>query len=98
MEAEARKLERYGVGAGGVKVTPAACESWGCLRPAFDELLRQLEARWAEVRQADASTRAAVGRRWRAELGIAVVRAQHVAFAQSVRDGSRTWVLAHLYR
>ena len=88
MEAEARKLERYGVGVGGVKVTLAACESWARLRPAFDELLRQLEARWAEVRQADASIRVAVGRRWRAELGLAVVRAQHVAFAQSVRDGT----------
>ena len=90
-EAEKRKLERYGEGLGGVKVPPAACESRGRLGPSFDELLRQLEA---EVRQADASTGAAVGRRWRAELGIALVRAQHVAFAQAVRTGG---VLAHLW-
>ena len=35
-----------------------------------------------------------MGRRWRAELGIALVRAQHVAFAQAVRNGG---VLAHLW-
>ena len=43
-EAEKRKLERYGEGLCGVKVTPAACESWGRLGPSFDKLLRQLEA------------------------------------------------------
>ena len=47
LDAEERKLNRYGPGRGGVHVTPAAIESLGRLGPAFDRLLRELEARWA---------------------------------------------------
>ena len=88
-EAEQRKVERYGPGSGGVCVTPAALESFGRLGSSFDRLLRQLEARWAWVRHAKASAAAATGRRWRAELGVAQVRALHVTSMNAVQGCSR---------
>ena len=87
-DAEQSKYDRYGPGSGGVAVTPAAIESWGRLGPAFEGLLRQLEARWAWVKNADAPAAAATGRRWRAELGIAQVRALHVTCMAAVRGCS----------
>ena len=84
-EAEKKKVERYGPGVGGVAVTPAAMESWGRLGPGFDRLLRQLEARWAGLRRADASAAAATSRRWRAELGIAQTQALHVTLSRANR-------------
>ena len=84
-DAEKKKVERYGPGVGGVAVTPAAMESWGRLGPGFDRLLRQLEARWAGLRRADASAAAATSRRWRAELGIAQTRALHVTLSRANR-------------
>ncbi len=88
LDAEQRKVDRYGPGSGGVYVTPAAMESFGRLGPSFGSLLRQLEARWAWLKQADASAAAATGRRWRAELGVAQVRALHVTCMQAVRGCS----------
>ena len=85
-DAEQKKVERYGLGRGGIAVTPAAMESWGRLGPRFDRLLRQLEARWAALKRADASAAAATGRRWRAELGVAQARALHVTFARADRS------------
>ena len=82
-DAEATKLKRYGLGQGGVSVTPAAVESWGRLGPEFEKLLRQLSARWANLKQADASGQAATSRRWKAELGIAQVSALHVTCRRS---------------
>ena len=79
------KADRYGPGIGGVVVTPAAVESWGRLGLGFDRLLRQMEARWASLRQADASAAAATSRRWRAELGIAQTRALHVTLSRANR-------------
>jgi hypothetical protein len=84
-EAEKMKADRYGPGVGGVVVTPAAVESWGRLGPGFDRLLRQLEARWASLKRADASAAAATSRRWRAELGIAQTRALHVTLSRANR-------------
>ena len=84
-EAEKMKADRYGPGVGGVVVTPAAVESWGRLGPGFDRLLGQLEARWACLRQADASAAAATSRQWRAELGIAQTRALHVGLSRANR-------------
>lgn len=77
-DAEADKAKRYGPGVGGIHVTPAAVESWGRLGVAFEGLLKQLCARWAAVWSASAAASAATGRRWRAELGIAQIRALHV--------------------
>ena len=89
-DAEKRKLDRYGPGRGGVAVTPAAVESWGRLGPGFDRLLRQLEARWAGLRRADASAAASTGRRWRAELGIAQARALHVTMSRANRTSGES--------
>ena len=85
-DAEQKKVKRYGLGRGGIAVIPAAMESWGRLGPRFDRLLRQLEARWAALKRADASAAAATGRRWRAELGVAQARALHVTFARADRS------------
>ena len=85
LDAEKRKSDRYGPGSGGVVVTLAAMESWGRLGPGFERLLRQLEARWAGLRHADASAAAATGRRWRAELGVAQARALHVTLSRANR-------------
>ena len=89
-DAEATKLKRYGLGQGGVSVTPAAVESWGRLGPEFEKLLRQLSARWANLKQADASGQAATSRRWKAELGVAQVRALHVTCMRAVRGVAAT--------
>ena len=89
-EAEARKYERYGPGRGGVSVTPAAVESWGRLGPEFEKLLRQLNARWGNLKQADASACAATSRRWKAELGVAQVRAMHVTCMRAARGVTTT--------
>ena len=80
-----KKFDRYGPGNGGVCVTPAAMESWGRLGPGFEMLLRQLNARWGDLKQAEASACAATMRRWKAELGIAQVRALHVKCSQASR-------------
>lgn len=89
-DAEANKRKRYGLGQGGVCVTPAAVESWGRFGPDFEKLLRQLSARWANLKQADASGQAATSRRWKAELGIAQVRALHVTCMRAVRGVAAT--------
>ena len=85
-DAEETKRTRYGPGQGGVCVTPAAMESWGRLGLEFERLSRQLLARWANLIQAGASSLAATGRRWRAELGVAQVRALHVTCMRAVQD------------
>ena len=84
LEAEKAKYDRYGSGQGGVYVTPAAVESWGRFGREFDYLLRLLEARWAWVRRAGASMADATGRGWRAELGVAQVRALLVTCMRAV--------------
>ena len=66
-------------------MTPAAVESWGRFGPKLEQLLRQLEARWGWKNNADGGQRAATSRRWRAELGIAQVRAMHVTCMRAVR-------------
>ena len=75
-KSEAAKRERYGDGSGGVYVTPAAVESFGRLGVSFQNLLWQLEARWATVRRKTAGEAASTRRRWCAELGVAMIRAQ----------------------
>ena len=74
--AEAKKIERYGQGSGGIRVVPAALESFGRLGEGFALLVRQLEARWACVHKRNAAEASNTGRRWLAELGVALVRAQ----------------------
>ena len=70
--------------------TPAAIESWGRLGPGFERLLRQLEARWAGLRHADASAAAATGRRWTAELGVAQARALQVTLSRANRTSRQS--------
>jgi hypothetical protein len=84
-EEEKKKVERYGPGRGGIVVTPAAVESWGRLGSSFEHLLRSLEAQWAKLHATTPAMVAATGRRWRCELGIALARAQHVAFMRASR-------------
>ena len=86
----ATKRQRYGPGQGGVCVTPTVVESWGRFGPEFEKLLRHLRARWSNLKQADASGQAATSRRWKAELGIAQVRALHVTCMRAVRGVAAT--------
>ena len=74
--AEAKKYERYGNSSGGIAVIPAAVESFGRMGASFTALMRQLEARWACVHRRNAADASTTGRRWLADLGVALVRAQ----------------------
>ena len=82
-EAEKKKAERYRSGVGGVAVTPAAMQSWDRLGLGCDRPLRQLEARWAGLRRAGASSAVGTSRRWRAKLCIAQLRALHVTLSRA---------------
>ena len=73
---EEAKFERYGDGSGGVVLTPAVVEAFGRMGAGFLGLLGQLEARWATVKGKSASAAATTKRRWCAQLGVAIVRAQ----------------------
>ena len=82
-DAEDSKFKRYGIGEGGVTVTPAAVESWGRFGQLFERLLSQLTARWAYVHGAQQRTAQTTRRRWSAELGVALVRAQCLVFRRA---------------
>ena len=82
-EATQRKRRRYGDGSGGIAVTAVAVETWGRLGDEAAELLAQLAAHWAGGARAGPAAAAATERRWRAELGIALTRAQAATAAQA---------------
>eukprot|EP00973_Karenia_brevis_P094414 12422370-Karenia_brevis.AAC.1 len=82
-DAVKRKVSRYGEGLGGVRVTTVACESWGRLGDDAVELLGQLAGHWASVTHAGPAAAAATVRRWRAEIGIGLTRAQAATAAQA---------------
>ena len=82
-EATRRKRRRYGDGSGGIAVTAVAVETWGRLGDEAAELLAQLAAHWAGGARAGPAAAAATERRWRAELGIALTRAQAATAAQA---------------
>lgn len=73
-------------------VTPAAVETWGRFGQGLEELLSQLAQRWAIRHSGDQQTAAATRRRWNAEIGVALARAQSVIFrrATTLRDHGRT--------
>ena len=89
-DAENRKEARYGVGRGGVRVTPFAVETWGRMGAGAETLLSKLSAHWAWRTRARAGAAAAKERQWRAELGVALVRAQAATLleAATVRRSS----------
>ena len=78
-----RKARRYGVGSGGISVTPFAIETWGRLGDAAVELLAKLAAHWANAESLGPAATAAKGRRWMAELGVALARPQAATAAQA---------------
>ena len=88
--AENRKRQRYGGGVGGVVVQAFAVELWGRHGVQAEELLSALAAAWAERHGCNAAKTATTLRRWRAEIGIAVVRAIAATAAMaSARDRGR---------
>eukprot|EP00973_Karenia_brevis_P055646 7738603-Karenia_brevis.AAC.1 len=82
-EAMQRKRSRYGEGVGGVRVTTVACETWGRLGDEAVELVTQLAGHWASVSHAGPAAAAATARRWRAEVGVGLTRAQAATAAQA---------------
>jgi hypothetical protein len=76
-EGEKDKYTRYGVGAGGVAVTPAVIESWGRLGEQFDNLLGTLSAMWSDRRANGRRGAADVKRRWLQQIGTTLVRCLH---------------------
>ena len=91
-DAEDRKFKRYGVGEGGVTVTPAAAESWGRFGVLFERLLSQLSATCAYLHGAQQRTAQTTRRRWSAELGVALVRAQSLVFRRATTCRSESAV------
>ena len=79
---EKYKAKRYGEGRDGVTVTAAAIESWGRLSPGFEWLLGCLEARAGAASELRGGSTAALGRRWRQEIGITQVRALHLSLTR----------------
>ena len=81
--AEGRKRKRYGEGQGGITVSPFAVETWGRLGTSATELLAKMAAHWAGNASLGPAAAAAKVRRWRAELGIALARAQAATAAKA---------------
>ena len=81
-KAEQRKRTRYGIGTGGTQCAPFGSESWGRLGASAYAVIERLAGQ--HVDHCGAS-RARVLRRWLAELGVALCRAQAETVAQSAR-------------
>jgi hypothetical protein len=81
--AEERKRQRYGEGRGGITVTPFAVETWGRFGIGATELLAKMAAHCAGSASFGPAAAAAKVRRWRAELGIALARAQAATAAKA---------------
>ena len=80
--AESKKRKRYGEGVGGVSVSPAGSESWGRLGVSALSLLERLASQHATTTGA---VRSRTLQRWKAELGVALVR----ALAETVTQAQR---------
>ena len=91
--AEQRKRTRYGIGTGGTQCAPFGSETWGRMGASAYAVIERLAGQ--HVDHCGAS-RARVLRRWLAELGVALCRAQAETVAQSARriteaaDGSES--------
>ena len=82
-DATQRKVQRSGHGVGGVQVITVAVETWGRLGEDATELPAQLAGHWATASSAGSAAAAATLRRWRSEMGVALVRSQAATAAQA---------------
>ena len=80
--AEGRKQKRYGLGRGGVSVSPFCTESWGRMGDSAMAVMRQLAGQHA---RATGAQRSRTLQRWLAQLGVAMYRAMAETVAQACR-------------
>ena len=81
-QAEESKCSRYGTGTGGVQCVTFAAESWGRLGASACAVLDRVALQYSEH---CCAPRSRVLRRWLAELGVAMCRAQAESVAQCTR-------------